>query len=94
MSIYMESSIALREHCIARQEQRQEIDTDAARAICYSWHGGESSAFYSFVSTKHYDRAALLDELSTVISEAYDHVDSDDKLELDMLGTYFLNRKD
>jgi hypothetical protein len=91
-------------HCRALQENATvyapagdpradgEIATGAARAIAGLWHGGQGSAFYAFSSSGHYDRDALLAELSDVIAHSYNSAPADDRLMLDMLGTYLINR--
>lgn len=70
----------------------EEVADDVARAIANAWHGGQGSPFYSFASSGNYDRAALLAELSSVIALSYHHANNRDRLSLDMLGTYLVNR--
>jgi len=70
-----------------------EVSDGVAATIASYWHSGMSSAFYAFASSGHYDRDALLRELSDTINMAYDGSGASDRLQLDMLGTYFLNRK-
>lgn len=70
-----------------------EVDDDTARAIASAWHGGQGSAFYSFASTGHYDRDALLSELSDVIHASYTLGSPADRLMLDHMGTYLINRR-
>ena len=74
------------------QERGDELETDVARTVASYWHGGQFTAFYKFVSSGHYDRDALLRELSETIAQCYGSADADGRLELDMLGTYFVNR--
>jgi len=69
-----------------------EVTDEVARAIAAAWHGGQMSAFYSFSSAGHFDRTALLDELSENIGQSYGDADAADRLALNMFGTYLLNR--
>jgi hypothetical protein len=69
-----------------------EVDDDVARAIASAWHSGQSSAFYAFASSGHFDRDDLSRELSSTIGHAYWTASAADRLALDMFGTYCLNR--
>lgn len=69
-----------------------EIDDDVARAIASSWHGGQFSAFYAFASSGHFDADGLSSELSLNIAQSYGRASEANRLELDMLGTYIVNR--
>lgn len=71
----------------------RELSDDEARAVASAWHGGQASAFYSFASSGHYDRDALLRELSDTIQASYTTASSADRLALDMLVTYLINRQ-
>lgn len=77
---------------LSTQDQGFDLDDDVAATVASYWHGGQGSAFYAFCSSGHYDRSALLRELSEVISASYDMADEDDRRQLDMLGTYLINR--
>lgn len=79
--------------CRAAQEHGEELPDNVARTACSYWHDGQGSAFYAFASSGHYDRSALLAELSVAIATAYDTQSVNDNLPLDMLGTYFINRE-
>lgn len=91
-SIYAENPREIIAHCETRSIAGEEVATDCARAIAGQWHDGQGSAFYAFASSGHYDRAALLVELSDTIASDYRGADEDSKLMLDMLGTYLVNR--
>jgi hypothetical protein len=78
--------------CRIAQNAGMEVSDAVAQCIAGYWHGGMGSAFYSFASSGHYDRSALLRELSDVIASSYREVDEDDRMVLDMLGTYLVNR--
>ena len=71
-----------------------ELDDAVAQTVAAYWHGGQGSAFYAFASSGHYDRAALLRELSDVIAASYNlpNTGADGRLQLDMFGTYLVNR--
>jgi hypothetical protein len=81
------------EECYAAMNAGQEVSAPVARCIAGYWHGGQGSAFYSFASSGHYDRDALLRELSDNIAASYRDLDADDRVPLDMLGTYLINRQ-
>lgn len=91
-SIYAENPAAIVAHCELRGEAGLEIEDDCARAIAGQWHDGQSSAFYAFASSGHYDRSALLAELSDTIADHYRSSSPDNRLELDAFGTYLINR--
>lgn len=78
--------------CDHAQTLGEEIQESTARTIASWWHDGQDSALYAFASSGHYDRTALLAELSDTIAISYTNCNDDDKLALDMLGTYLLNR--
>lgn len=88
----MNSDETARELVRDAHEMGEEMDTDVARTVASWWHGGQGSAFYAFSSSGHYDRDDLLRELSRTIEQSYRSTDDDGRLQLDMLGTYFLNR--
>lgn len=95
-SIYVENPRAIVSACHEAQQDGREVSDDVARAIAGQWHDGQATAFYSFASTGHYDRDALLAELSGTIADAYDapgRATADARLMLDMLGTYLINRR-
>jgi hypothetical protein len=79
--------------CKLAQSRMEEVHENVARAICGYWHNGQGSAFYAFSSAGYYNREALLLELSACISDGYDLGESADRLALDMLGTYLINRQ-
>lgn len=72
----------------AALEQR-EISPTVARVIASWFHGGQASAFYSFVSTGAIDRERLTDEYVMTYQETEEL--SFDRLALDVLGTYWLH---
>jgi len=74
------------------QDQGFELDDAVAATVASYWHSGQNSAFYAFASSGHYDRAALLRELSDCIARCYVGASDEDKRQLDMLGTYLINR--
>lgn len=80
--------------CVNAQNATREIDDDIARLICSQWHAGQHTAMYAFASSGHYDRAELLEELSDVIRTDYTAQGERARLSLDMLGTYFINRRE
>lgn len=93
-SQYAEQPERIASECRAAQNRDAEVSTDVARAIAGQWHDGQASAFYAFASSGHYDRDALLRELSDTIAQSYTAASTDDCLTLDMLGTYLINRED
>jgi hypothetical protein len=70
----------------------QELSDHLARQVAGYWHDGQWTAFYAFASSGHYDRTGLLRELSDTIADCYATAADEDRLQLDMLGTYFVNR--
>ena len=80
--------------CVNAQNASREIDDDIARLICSQWHDGQASAMYAFASSGHFDRAALLEELSATIARDYTAQAPKFRLSLDMLGTYLINRRE
>jgi len=95
MSIYVEDPQAIFVACKSAQDRGVEVHEDVARAIAGQWHDGQASAFYSFASSGYYDRDALLRELSDTIADAYHRPDATvrERLMLDVLGTYLMNRE-
>lgn len=92
MSVYAENPRAILSACMASQRRAEEISEEVARAIAGQWHAGQGSAFYAFASSGHYDRSALLAELSEIIGRSYSGLSADDRLPLDMIGTYLIGR--
>lgn len=78
----------------AASDAARELSDDEARAVASAWHDGQSSAFYAFASSGHFDRDALLRELSDTIHTSYTTAAPGECLQLDMLGTYLLTRGD
>ena len=70
-----------------------ELSDDVARAVAAAWHSGQGSAFYAFNSSGYCDRSAMLSELSDIIHRSYDRASAADRLALDMMGTYLINRE-
>jgi hypothetical protein len=69
----------------------EELDLDVARTVAGWWHDGQFSDFYKFSSSGWFDRDELQRELSRTIEKCYRSTDDDGRLQLDMLGTFFLN---
>jgi hypothetical protein len=86
--------VALVDRCRIAQEQGLEVGEELARALCSHWHGGQGSAMYAFSSAGAYHRARLLEELSLTIAESYRAIPARERVALDMLGTYLINRRD
>jgi len=73
-------------------DEGRELDDSEARAVASAWHGGQSSAFYSFASSGHFDADELSRELSRTIAQSYATANAADRLALDMMGTYIIAR--
>ncbi len=83
----MNDSDAVHIHCTAQQEAGEEIADGTARVIASWWHGGQSSAAYSFVSTGAVDDAT---DLWREMFDGYHAMSPRDRLAGDMLGTYLM----
>jgi hypothetical protein len=86
------TTAVLNDRCRWAQEDGRELSDGEAATVASYWHNGQASAFYAFASSGHYDRDALLRELSDCIATSYAYATFADRLQLDMLGTYLLNR--
>lgn len=77
-------------HCRERQAEGREIDHAFARTIGAWWHDSRVTATIAFTSTGY-----MAPDLSayTFHCGAYADQTADDKLSLDMLGTYLLDRR-
>ena len=80
--------------CRQAQAEGREISDACARVIASWWHNGQGSPGYAFVSTGAYGSSTDLWRDLTDNGREYDRADADDRLALDMLGTYLLNRDD
>jgi hypothetical protein len=76
-------------HCRERQAQGREIDHGVARTIGAWWHVGYNATI-TFTST-----GTVAEDLTpyTFHEGAYEMESADDRLALDMLGTYLLRRR-
>jgi hypothetical protein len=77
--------------CRRAQALGVEISDGTARTIAAMWHGGQDTAGYRFASTG----AIEPDGVTAIwrdLGADYSTASADDRLALDMLGTYLLNR--
>lgn len=73
------------------EAEEREIDLPTARLIASQWHGGGGSRLYSFASTgvMHYGASETWGE----VADCYRPASKADRLALDWLGTYLVNRE-
>lgn len=78
------------QHCRERQAEGREIDHGVARVIGAWWHDGRIMDTIAFTSTGH-----VAEDLTprTFYETGYESFSPDDRLALDMLGTYLMDRK-
>lgn len=86
----MNEQEAVYTHCRERQAEGREIDHAFARTIGSWWHDGRITATIAFTSTGYIHPDLTLHLFH---GGAYSDQTADDKLALDMLGTYLVDRR-
>lgn len=81
-------------HCRSQQRADQEINDQAARIIaaCFQSSGSVGSVLASFASGRKVNAGALYADIQNTIAEVYETSSDNDKLLLDMLGTWVLRK--
>lgn len=77
-------------HCRERQTEGREIDHGVARTIGAWWHDGRIMDTIAFTSTGFIGKDV---SAQTFHEGAYAGQSADDRLALDMLGTYLVDRQ-